>query len=147
MRRSSALPRSAQNTVMDLLARREHSEKELRRKLRLREFSEDEISTALEKAKEGRWLGSPEETAQRFADQLHRKNKGYHYINAKLSEKGLPRVPRDESLELEKAKSLVQNKDFEISSREERLKATRFLMSRGFDASTIRKALKDEEEL
>ncbi len=133
---------------MDLLSRREHSEKELRQKLRKREFSDDEIQTALEKAKEGRWLGAPHEIAERFAEQLHRKNKGIHFINATLAEKGLPSVTRDESLELEKAKSLVKTKyaGFNDYTRDEKAKVARFLTSRGFDSSTIRKVLKNEEE-
>ncbi len=58
-----SMPRSAANTVMDLLSRREHSEKELKQKLKRREFNSEEIEQALDKAKEHRWLAKPDEIA------------------------------------------------------------------------------------
>lgn len=135
------IPRTATNTVMDLISRREHSEKELKQKLKKREFSNEEIEKALLKAKDHAWLGKPDEVASRFANQLHRKNKGIHFINKTLNEKGLPPVSRDEILELEKAKKLVKAKYTRFSdfTKEEKLKVMRFLASRGFDSSTIRK--------
>jgi regulatory protein len=39
---------SVRNKAMDLLARREHSEHELRQKLKLREFDSDEITAAID---------------------------------------------------------------------------------------------------
>lgn len=140
-------PRTANQTVMDLLSRRDHSEKELKQKLAKREFSNEEIENALKAAKDHRWLGQPEEIAERFAEELHRKNKGIHFINGFLREKGLPPVSRDENLELEKARSLVKAKYPRLSNftREEKLKVMRFLTSRGFDSSTIRKVSHDEE--
>lgn len=147
-RKRTYAPRTATLTVMDLISRREHSEKELKQKLKKREFTPEEIEGAVEKAKEHRWLGKPEEVAMRFAEQLHRKNKGIHFINSTLHEKGLPSVGRDETLELEKAKSLVKTKYAKFSefTREEKLKVMRFLASRGFDSSTIRKVIQNDEE-
>lgn len=148
MPRKSQTPKSAQHTMMDILSRREHSEWELKHKLMLRNFSEEEISNAIEKAKSSQWLGQPEEAAQQLADQLHRKNKGIEFINSTLAEKGLPSVSRDEALELEKAEALVKTKysGFSEYTRDEKIKVARFLTSRGFDSSTIRKVLKNEEE-
>lgn len=142
-------PLTAFNTIMNLLARRDHSERELRQKLRRREFSSEEIERALEKARTQNWMADPEKLAERWAEQLHRKSKGIHYINSSLSEKGLPPVARDESLELEKALKLIKNKysDFSNFSREEKAKAARFLASRGFDSTTVRKVMHYEEEL
>lgn len=140
-------PRTAHQTVMDLLSRRDHSEKELKQKLAQREFSNEEIESAVETAKNHRWLGEPSEVAERFAEELHRKNKGIHFINGFLHEKGLPPVNRDENLELEKARNLITAKyaGFSSFTREEKLKVMRFLTSRGFDSSTIRKVSHDEE--
>ena len=145
------VPRTATGTVVDLLSRREHSEKELKQKLKKREFSNEEIEQALQKAKDHHLLGKPEEVAERFANQLHRKNQGIHFVNNTLREKGLPSVGRDEELELEKAKALVKTKysrilgaDGEIPQ-DKKLKIMRFLASRGFDSSTIRKVINDEE--
>ena len=145
--RTSKTPTTAQKAVMDLISRREYSEAELKQRLELKSFSSDEIEQAIQGAKERKWLGQPEEMAQSLADQLHKKNKGIEFINNTLSEKGLPSVSRDENLELEKALSLVKNKYAKLNSlsREEKIKAMRFLASRGFDSSTIKKVFHDEE--
>jgi regulatory protein len=146
--RKSFLPRTALQTVMDLLSRREHSEKELKQKLKKRQFALEEIESALQKAKAHGWLGTPDEVSLRLADQLHRKKKGLHAINRVLQEKGLPTISRDESVELEKARRLVKTKVSDLTqlSREQKLKIMRFLASRGFDSSTIRKAIQNDEE-
>lgn len=143
----SLKPLSAQHTVMDMISRREYSEEELKEKLRLKEFSNEEIESALQKAKDQKWLASPDLAAKNLAEQLHRKNKGIEFINNVLQEKGLPTVQRDENLELEKAESLVKTKYSRLSefSQEEKIKVVRFLTSRGFDSSTIQKVLNVEE--
>lgn len=140
-------PNSAQRLVMDMISRREHSEVELRDKLRQKEFSIEEIESALEKAKEKKWITSPEQASQSFAELLHRKNKGIEFINSQLQEKGLPAISRDENLELEKAESLMKTKYSRFSefSEVEKTKVMRFLASRGFDSSTIQKVLNVEE--
>ena len=127
----------AKNKVMDLLAAREHSEKELRTKLResfrrsfrarkkLRENEGEEfvesleaqqaeieiaIDEAIEFAKTNKWMGAPEQVSRKMADVLHRRNKGIKYINGYLQEKGLPAIESDRDFELEKALALVKNK-------------------------------------
>lgn len=137
----------AKKKVMDLLARRDHSEKELRKKLKER-FSDDEdgleaIDEAIEFAKDNRWLGEPIDLAHKMADLLHRRHKGIHYINNYLREKGLPNVDVDRELELEKALTIVKNKydeDYDFS-REDKARIGRLLASRGFDSETVRKVI------
>ncbi|WP_374029622.1 regulatory protein RecX [Bdellovibrio bacteriovorus] len=138
---------AAKRKVMDLLARRDHSEKELRKKLR-EKFSDDELAgdvvdEAIEFAKDNNWLGDPADLAHRMAEMLHRRNKGIHYINNYLREKGLPAVESDRDLELEKALSIVKNKYDEDHkfSREDKAKVGRLLASRGFDSETVRKVI------
>lgn len=138
---------ATQKKVMDLLARRDHSEKELRKKLRER-FPDDEdtlnaIENAIQFAKDNNWLGDPQDLAQRMADMLHRKNKGIQYINNYLRDKGLPQVAPDREAELEKALEIVKGKyDLEEKlTREDKAKVGRFLMSRGFDSETVRKVI------
>ncbi len=142
---------AAKRKVMDLVARRDHSEKELRQKLRDK-FSNDEdskesleelIQEAIDYAKDNRWLGDPQEMAYRLADMLHRRNKGIYYINNYLREKGLPSVDKDQAQELEKALDLVHSKWGENSetSREEKARIGRFLAARGFDSETVRKVI------
>ena len=127
----------AKNKVMDLLASRDHSEKELRTKLhesfrrsgRARQRLNDKtieptsdedknqqtkylaaIDEAIEFARVNGWLGSPEEISKKMANLLHRRKKGIRYINNYLQGKGLPEVNSDRDLELEKALALVKNK-------------------------------------
>lgn len=127
----------AKRKVMDLVAMRDHSELELRKKLKeyfrrnlmfrkraaqkdKREFTEDTeenrqaiaeaIEGAIQFARDQNWLGDETVLADKMAKILHRKNKGISYINNKLKEKGLPPVTTDRDLELEKALTLVKNK-------------------------------------
>lgn len=132
---------------MDLLARRDHSEKELRKKLREKFSDEDDgldaVEEAIAYAKENNWLGDPSALAYRMADMLHRRNKGIHYINQYLKEKGLPSVETDRALELEKALAIVKNKydeDYDFT-REDKARVGRLLASRGFDSETVRKVI------
>lgn len=126
---------------MDLLARRDHSERELRQKLS-KHFSTELIDQAIEHFKERGWLPNTQEQtlelSQKVAGSLHRKKKGLLYINQYLQQKGLPPIAMDESLELEKANALVKNK---LAKAQDRDKLGRFLKSRGFDNSTIRKVI------
>ncbi|WP_413291692.1 regulatory protein RecX [Bdellovibrio sp. HCB185ZH] len=138
---------AAKRKVMDLLAARDHSEQELRSKLRGKfadeHGSEEAIDEAISFANEKNWLGDPSEYAARLADTLHRRNKGICYINNYLKEKGLPTVGTDSALELEKAMAIVTNKfteDYKFS-REEKARVGRLLTSRGFDTETVRKVI------
>lgn len=138
---------AAKRKVMDLLARRDHSEKELRKKLREKFSDEDDgldaVEEAIAYAKENNWLGDPSALAYRMADMLHRRNKGIHYINQYLKEKGLPSVETDRALELEKALAIVKNKydeDYDFT-REDKARVGRLLASRGFDSETVRKVI------
>ena len=138
---------AAKRKVMDLLARRDHSEKELRKKLREKFSDEDDgldaVEEAIAYAKDNNWLGDPSALAYRMADMLHRRNKGIHYINQYLKEKGLPSVETDRDLELEKALAIVKNKydeDYDFT-REDKARVGRLLASRGFDSETVRKVI------
>lgn len=124
------------------LARRDHSEKELRTKLG-RKFTSEVINQALESAKQQKWLKSPEELSELVAQALHRKHKGHVYIRRFLQKKGLPGLLPEETKELEKAQYLlkmkfgsIQDFDFEIKR-----KAYRFLAYRGFEDHIIKKVL------
>ncbi|MFM6928947.1 MAG: regulatory protein RecX [Bdellovibrio sp.] len=138
---------AAKRKVMDMIARRDHSEKELRTKLRDK-FADEEngmeaIEEAIAYAKENNWLGDPSTLAYRLADMLHRRNKGIYYINNYLKEKGLPAVESDRTQELEKALAVVKNKyddDYKFS-REDKARVGRLLASRGFDSETVRKII------
>lgn len=138
---------AAKRKAMDLIARRELSEQELRQKLQDR-FSEVEdgdiaIEEAITHAKDKKWLGDPIDLAHRLAETLHRRHKGIYFINNYLNEKGLPSIEADDALELEKALMIVKNKYDEtyVFTREDTARVGRMLTSRGFDTETVRKVL------
>jgi regulatory protein len=138
--------KSARQKVMDLLAKRDHSEYELRKKL-ADDYPLHEIDEAIELARESRWLAPPEELSERAARALGRKRKSHRYINQFLTARGLPHVGRELDVETEKGVALVRARLRNLSSLdrqalfEARLKARRLLTNRGFDGETIRRVL------
>ncbi len=141
----------AKKKIMDYVARRDHSEKELRKKLATR-CEPDVINAAITWAQEQNWLAAPEVLTERMAGQLHRRGHGIRRINQKLKEKGLHSVSGNSDDELEKAKRLVLNKwssenfrglDFK-ESQKLKAKIMRFLMTRGYESHIINQILKTE---
>ncbi|MCK6597058.1 MAG: recombination regulator RecX [Bdellovibrionaceae bacterium] len=142
---------SIKKRVMDYLAKRDHSEKELKLKLsRLRSwenkkqplYSKEEIEAVLLWAKTNKWLVAETALAERWSQALDRKKKGIHFINAYLNQKGLPPVKKNEDVELEKAIELLKRKIGQRSvDLSLKIKLKRFLLSRGFDSNTIKKAV------
>lgn len=133
---------SAYNSLMRLLSRRDHSEKELQQKL-ARWFTPEAIRSAIDKAHELKLIKDPQFLKKQFAESLHRKSKGIHTINRMLKQKGLPECVRDENRELSKCQALLLKK-FEFATKlsaPERVKAFRHLTYRGFDSETIKKAI------
>lgn len=130
---------------MKALARRDHSEKELRQKMSER-FTPARIEEALEEARLSRWLAEPQDLAERTAEGLRRRGKGRRYVDNYLKEKGLPPTTFDADRELEKALELVENKlpseaRGEKIERGQREKLGRFLLARGFDPAIVRKVI------
>jgi SOS response regulatory protein OraA/RecX len=141
--------KSALDAVMDHLGRRNHSERELHTKLKGK-YSEVEITEAIIFAQEHGWMLNAESLAEQTTNALHRKKKGFLFIQRYLRQKGLPATARDTDAELEKVRRLV---DRRYGSRAElkadrmlMLKARRFLLSRGFQDDVIRKVLNESEE-
>jgi len=136
---------------MDLIARRDHSELELRHKLAQYEYTESEIDDAIAFAKANRWLAPPEELAKRVASRLDNKRKGHRYIELYLRSKGLPPVEKDSENEISKGRALVYSKigaqlreALDSQGRidyESRKKIHRLLANRGFDDDTIRQVI------
>lgn len=127
---------------MDLLARRNHSELELRRKL-ADDYAEDDITDAIRIAQESGWMPPAEEIAERVAVELGRKKKGHRFINRFLRNKGLPPVAKDVDAEVEKACAIVHSKMKSEGpfDREQQIKIWRLLANRGFDDDTIRRVI------
>lgn len=137
---------------MDLIAKRDHSEVELKQKLsrikkwdnrKERLYSDEEIKEVLIWARQNKWLQESSYLSERWSESLNRKNKGIKYINSYLAQKGLPSVKKDPALEVEKAVTILKRKlGSKVLTPEIKIKLSRFLMSRGFDSETIRKSIK-----
>lgn len=137
----------AREKVMDLLARRSHSELELREKLATH-YDPTEIDEALQHARDEKWLPESDVLAEQVAQSLSRKGKGHGYINQFLKAKGLPPVAKDLDEEIAKGRSLVVSyaKKAKLPCEgpftfEARMKIQRHLASRGFDGESVRTIL------
>lgn len=131
--------------ILDMVARRDHSPLEVRRKL-AKSFTPDEVEAAIAWAIENRWLPDSEETLKAYSEKwrpgLDRRKKGIRWMNQKLGQLGLPKIEADAETEVEKARALVQRRlGDRFPDRAERAKLQRFLMSRGFEGETIRRVL------
>jgi len=148
--------KTARHKVMDLIARRDHSELELRRKLANAEYSAEEIEDAIAYARQNRWLAPPEELAKRVAARLDSKRKGHRYIELFLRSKGLPSIEKDTENEISKGRALVLSKigaqlreSLDSGAQidyESRKKIHRLLANRGFDDETIRQVIDSLKE-
>ena len=136
---------------IDLLSRREHSELELRNKLRLREFQDDEITTVIDYLIENDYLSE-----SRFADSVYRTrvNKGYgkRFIDNELAQKGVNSFDihtAEQELDINwyHQIEIVYRKRFgdkPITEQKEKAKRIRFLQYRGFSTDEIFTVLNDE---
>lgn len=137
--------------IMDYVARRDHTEKELRQKLSIR-FEKKLIDEALLWAHQQNWLASPEKLTEQMSEQLHRRKKGIRRINQKLQALGLNQISSDTNIELKKAQELIRAKwtaeDFiglgYADAQKLKAKMMRFLMTRGFESHVISQILKTE---
>lgn len=138
----------AKEKVIELLAMRDHSRKELAQKLLKKKFPTDIIERALIWAEDRKLLRPAEELSAIMARHLSAKNKGLHYINNYLRIKGLPPVKADSDDEIEKARKIAQQylKKNATLNRETRAKIGRRLLARGFDTATVRKVLNERFE-
>ena len=135
---------SARNKAMDLLARREHSEQEIRHKLRSREFDEDAIESAVDGLKEDGLLSD-----QRFTEAYvyQRFNAGYGplKIRYELQQKGVESALVDACLmplddEWQQSMQQQRARKFGAALPEdyrERMKQARFLQNRGFSPESV----------
>lgn len=105
---------SAYDRLVAMLARRDHSRKEIREKLSRAQHSIEEIEALIAFAEDHRWLADEETLASREANRLARAGKSRPQIMAWLRKKGLPadaivwEIPQDE-LELEGALKIAQS--------------------------------------
>ena len=130
---------SARKTALDVLARREHSVQDLREKLRLREFPEDEIEQTLTSLVADGLL-SEERFLESFVGSHARRGHGPVWIRAELERKGIAGEVIREAIEAadvdwDAAAEAVRVKRFGPgvpADFKERARQARFLQYRGF---------------
>jgi regulatory protein len=150
--------KSALNTALRILTRRDHSSYELVRKLKQRGFSKKDIDVAVSSCEQFDYIND-ERTARVYIRQLKRKGYGKKRIGFELNKKGLKGDPiqqildesvseRDESegaeriltknvKRFEREKDLVKRRD----------KMYRFLHTRGFSREVITTTIKGIYEM
>lgn len=147
--------KSALNSALRILTRRDHSRYELVRKLKLRGYSRQDIDHAVSACEEYGYIDDLR-TAKVYIRQLKRKGYGKKRIQLELKKKGL-RGDRVQSIlaesvseadESEAAQRIVKKnlKRFERERdlKKRRDKIYRFLQTRGFSREVITNTLKME---
>ena len=135
---------SIRNKAMDLLARREHSEHELRQKLKSRDYDVDSIDAVLQGLKQDHLLSDA-----RFAEAYvnHRFNAGVGPVKIRheLRQKGITDALADEFLEplcdrwdqLMMLQRVRKYGETIPAGYAERMKQARFLQNRGFSPESV----------
>lgn len=145
-------PPAAKPQAIKLLARREHSARELKRKLTARGIDEGQADDAIEDLARTGFQSN-----ERYAEQLTRTRIAHGYgpvrIRAELGMSGLSRDQIDAALEAsgcdwQQLAVAAHARKFGHAPRNgvERMKQNRFLYSRGFDSDLIRAVLKGAAE-
>jgi regulatory protein len=140
-------------TAVRLLARREHSVEELRRKLSVRGYSEASIETVLAKL-EAKRLVSDDRFITSFIHHHAQRGQGPIRIRAELRQQGIAANLADAALDEADIDWLVQarvvhRRKFGASpptGLAERAKQARFLQYRGFSSDQIRAVLKSDTD-
>ncbi len=138
--------KNAFEKIGELLALRDHSEKELRTKLLAKNFSSQEIEGAIEQAHHHHLILEPQKLSQNVYEQLNRKQKGIFYINQYLKSKGLPVVEPDWELEHQKAMEIIGLRFSQTPpySTKEKQDIYRYLTNRGYATETINRVLHEK---
>lgn len=129
---------------MDLLARREHSEQELRQKLKSREFDPDDIDQAIQALQ---WDGllSDERFTESYVNHRFNAGVGPLKIRYELRQKGVAESLADEFLEsysgrwdqLMREQRTRKYGEVIPVDYAERMKQARFLQNRGFSPESV----------
>ncbi|MGY0560819.1 regulatory protein RecX [Luteimonas sp. A277] len=149
-RRRRPEPSPAQR-ALSLLVRREHSRRELERKLQARGVGAEEAAEAIERMRSEGWQDDT-----RFAVSLARSRAGtgygplrirqeleMHQLDAGAADAAFETLTEDGEDDWQgKAKGLIERRygSLEDADRARRLKAAEFLLRRGFDVETARRS-------
>ncbi len=140
----------AKRKIMDLLSKRDHSEFEIREKLK-RRTETDVMNQALAWAHENNWIPAEEKMQNQVVQSMGLRKKGQNAINLKLKKMGLKPVKSDPEIEFENClraletkykRDILENLKF-LEFQKQKAKITRFLLGKGFNHSTIQNATKN----
>ena len=143
-----SLQSSARKKAMDLLARREHSEWELRQKLQSRDYGEDAIEEAVNSLLQDGLL-SDERFAESYVNHRFSAGMGPIKIRHELRQKGVADALVAEYIEAfadrwdAMMRQLRQRKYGAVipDDYSERMKQARFLQNRGFSPESVMRLL------
>ena len=150
-KRTPVAPATARGKGLDLLARREHSRRELATKLGLRGFDAAEIDDALESLRAQGCLSD-----ERFAASLARQRSGQGYgprrIAAELRSHGVADAEIRAAIDeldadwpaLAAAQLRRRHGKAPAGAPAERARRAAFLLRRGYDAATVRAVTRDD---
>ncbi len=142
--------RRAVAQALAILARRDHTEAELIRKLGQKGFDQVTCAAAVARCRELGYLDD-DRTARMMVAVLRRRGMGVHRIRSELRSKGVPQptiesltAPEDEPARaLETARAAIERKrptfERESDPAKRRAKIYRFLLSRGFSTDIARR--------
>jgi regulatory protein len=146
--------KSAYETALDLLSRRDHFRCELVEKLRTRNFPADEIEEAIERCQELDLLND-ERVAQRFVEvRAADRGWGPHRLAAELRQRGLPADDADrlsdgsKELAADAMRTALRKLELRAPSRwwrdgQRRARMVSSLITRGFEAEVAIAAVDD----
>ena len=144
-------PKAVEAAAVRLLARREHSVDELRRKLTRKGYVPATIEPVIEKLA-GKRLVSDERFTSAFVHHHAKRGQGPVRIRGELRQQGIPESQVEEALRraevdwVQLAREVRRRKFGTVPPRSlgERAKQARFLQYRGFDAGQLRAAFRDD---
>ena len=148
---STADAKTVEAAALRLLAGREHSTEELRRKLVLKGYPPQTIEPVIQKLA-GKRLVSDERFTANFIHHHAKRGQGPVRIRAALRQQGVDEARVEEALRtadidwVQQAREVRRRKFGAAMPRSlgERAKQARFLQYRGFDAEQLRAAFRDE---
>ena len=143
---------SLRNVAMDFLAQREHTQQELRSKLKRKGGSDTEIEhTLAELAAEG--LQSDSRYAEQYVLSRSQKGYGSMRIAAELQQKGLTdedvfAAVKQAGIDWHELINAVYRKKFKSpwQNYPDKMKRARFLAGRGFESDLINKVLEGQHD-
>lgn len=139
---------TALQKAVEILARREHSQHELRYKLASKDYDDEEIEGALQRLLE-KGLQSDERFTESYIASRYQRGQGPYKITAELKQRGVDEslidscinAERFDWFELAKEAYLKKYSDKPVADFNEKAKRSRFLQQRGFTGEQVQYAL------